>query len=223
MNSILYFLLFLAPFSVSRIYIYFNYYFSSHDFQWADFFWMLVLGFRFDLCVIGFLLIPIYLLYWVAYIPKLRTFAYLIAQAYKLLALLVTFLIFHFNIPFISKNTPFDLPYWMHWPDYKSMLFLDCTTCFWDYDYMSTVYPLQIVSGVMFLIVVFGFFSGWNFFSEKMSFKREILIFSALVLMARGKVGQHHLRYEDSIWHKDALINTLSNNPLWLMDKIRRP
>jgi hypothetical protein len=180
-----------------------------------------LVGLRFDVCVLGFFLIPIYILYLVSYIEKIRKFIFGIAYVYKSLIILLTFLIFHLNIPFMAKNAPFDLPYWMHWPDYRSLVFLDCKVCYWDYGYQNSIYPIQIVSGLIFLLILFSLFSRWRYFSDSFNWKREVLFFVLLSLMARGKVGEHHLRYEDSLWHKAPLLNSLSNNPLWLIDKIR--
>ncbi len=221
LNALYFFLLFLIPFAVIRLYFYFNYFFSSHDFVIFDFLNMMIWGLRFDVCVLGFLLVPVYVLYLVSYVETLRRYCYLLGQIYKAAALIGIFLVFHFNIPFLDKNVPFDVAYWMHWSDYRSVFFLDCRVCYWDYDYMSSVHPLQIVSGLMMLLILFSLFSRWTFFSEKFSLKREVLFFILLAIMARGKVGEHHIRYEDSVWHQHPLMNTLSNNPLWLIDKTR--
>lgn len=221
LNAFFFFLLLLIPFVVIRLYFYFNYFFSNHEFVLLDFLTMFLWGIRFDLCVIGFLLIPIFLLYWLSYIQKIRTFCFAMGHIYKAAVLICVFLVFHFNIPFMDKNIPFDVPYWMHWPDYRSLFFLDCTTCYWDYHYQSTIHPLQIGSGLIMLLILFGLFSRWQYFSDTFNPKRELLFFVLLVLVARGKVGEHHLRYEDSIWHKHPLMNSLSNNPLWLIDKVR--
>jgi len=221
LNSVFFFFLFLIPFSVVRLYFYFNYFFSANDFAVLDLLQMLFWGIRFDLCVLGFLVIPIFLLYLLSYIQKLRSACFAIGQIYKALALVAIFIVFHFNIPFLAKNAPFDIPYWMHWADYRSLFFLDCRVCYWDLDYQSTLHPLQIVSGLMMLLILYSLVSQWKYFSDTFNPKREVLFFVLLALMARGKVGEHHLRYEDSIWHKNPLINTLSNNPLWLIDKVR--
>lgn len=221
LNSLFFFFLFLIPFLVIRLYFYFNYFFSGNEFVVLDFLKMVFWGMRFDLCVLGFLLIPMFLLYLVSYIQKLRTVCFVFGQIYKALALATIFIVFHFNIPFLSKNAPFDIPYWMHWPDYRSLFLLDCKVCYWDFDYQSSIHPLQIVSGLMMLLILFSLVSQWKYFSDKFNPNRELLFFVLLVLMARGKVGEHHLRYEDSVWHKNPIINTLSNNPLWLIDKIR--
>lgn len=221
LNALFFFFLFLVPFAVIRFYFYFNYFLPSNEFGLFDFLTMLFWGIRFDLCVIGFLMIPIFFLYLVSYIRRLRPFCFFTGQLYKALVLVMVFLVLHFNIPFMDKNIPFDVPYWMHWSDYRSVFFLDCSVCYWDYHYQATILPLQIISGLMLLLILFSLFSRWQYFSDKLNPKREVLFFVLLALMARGKVGEHHLRYEDSIWHKHPLINSLSNNPLWLIDKIR--
>lgn len=221
LNSVFFFMLLLLPFAVLRLYFYFNYYFSKNSFVLVDFIWMSIMGLRFDLCVIGFLLIPIYLLYLLSYIKNIRNIIFISATVYSSLVLILIFVIFHINIAFMDKNIPFDIPYWMHWPDYRSLFFLDCKICFWEYDYLNSILPLQIVSGMLFLLVLFGLFSRFEYFKDEFSIKREVLFFVLLVLMARGKLGEHHLRIEDSLWNKHPLINTLSNNPLWLIDKIR--
>tara|TARA_B110001454_G_C12723266_1_gene436119 strand:- start:37735 stop:38436 length:702 start_codon:yes stop_codon:yes gene_type:complete len=221
LNSVFFFLLFLIPFLVIRLYFYFNYFFAANEFVIWDFLRMLFWGLRFDLCVIGFLLIPVFLLYLVSYNQRLRTICSVIIQLYKAFVLVAIFVVLHLNIPFLAKNAPFDIPYWMHWPDYRSLFFLDCRVCYWDLDYQSTLHPLQIVSSLIMLLILFSLVSQWKYFSDKLNPKREVLFFVLLALMARGKVGEHHLRYEDSVWHKNPLINTLSNNPLWLIDKVR--
>lgn len=221
LNAFYFFLLFLIPFVVIRLYFYFNYFFSSHDFVIQDFLKMMFWGLRFDLSVVGFLLLPIYVLYFISHIEILRRYCYLLGQIYKVSVLVGVFLVFHFNIAFLDTNVPFDVAYWMHWPDYRSIFFLDCKVCYWDYDYLSSVRPMQIVNGLMLLLILFGIFSRWAYFSDRFNIKREVLFFVALALMARGKIGKHHIRYEDSVWHSHPLINTLSNNPLWLIDKTR--
>lgn len=183
-------------------------------------------GLRFDLCVIGFLIIPSYLFYLISYVEKLAQFAVICNHIYRIGILVTVFLIFHFNLPFLSTNLPYDIPYWMRWEDYQSVFLIDCKMCYWDFNYMSQVQPIQIISGLVFLLILFVGFMPWGNFSKEFSIRREVLFFIVLLLLARGNIGQHHLRYEDSVWHKDTLINELSNNLLWLLDKTksdRRP
>ncbi len=220
-NSIFFFLLFLVPFAAIRLYFYFNYYFPNNEFAFLDLLKMLLVGLRFDLCVIGFFIIPSYFLYWISYLEKLKPACVLVNQAYKVAILLTVFTVLYFNLPFMSVNLPFDLPFWMRWEDYQSILFINCSSCYWDYEYVSRIYPIQILTGLVFLLVLFGSFSRWNFFTRDFSLRREALFIVAIGLMARGNLGQQHLRYEDSIWHKSVLINELSNNPLWLLDKLK--
>lgn len=219
LNSIFFFLLLLIPFSATRLYFYFNYFFSAYEAKASDLFGLILTGFRFDLCVIGFLLIPSYVLYLASYWEKISLPCQLVNQLYKVIVVVAIFFIFHFNIPFLATNVPFDIPYWMRWEDYRSVFFLDCKVCYWDYNYLERIHPAQIISGLMYLLIIFGIFSRWTYFTKKYNFRRDLLFFIAIILMARGKIGQHHLRYEDSLWHNNSLVNELSNNPLWLMNK----
>jgi hypothetical protein len=222
LNSVFFFLLMLFPFNIIRLYFYFNYFFSTNEFLVVDFLRLMITGLRFDLCVIGFLLLPSYLLYLMSYSEKWRQVSHWLNHLYKIITLVAIILVFHFNLPFVAVNLPFDIPYWMRWEDYQSLFFLsDCKVCFWDFDYMAQVYPIQIISGLMFIVVLFGSFSQWQYFSKEFSWRREFLFLVFIALMARGKLGEHHLRYEDSVWHKNPLVNELSNNPLWLIDKAK--
>ncbi len=219
LSSVFYFLLFLVPFTVIRLYFYFNYYFATQDFVLSDFFWLNVTGWRFDLCVIGFLLMPVYVLYLFSYWLQVRKICYWIANFYKVIVVMWIMMVFHFNIPFLATNVSFDLVQWMHWPDYVGLTENGCDNCYWAYNYLAVWHPLQTVSILMWFLIIFSGFAHWTYFSDKFNLKRELLFFVLLGLMARGKVGHHHLRYEDSLWHKEPLLNSLSNNPLWLMDK----
>lgn len=219
LNSAFFFLLFLVPFTTIRLYFYFNYYFSTHEFFLTDLLWLLIRGWWFDLCVIGFLLTPVFMLYLLSYIKKIRNLCFLTIGGYKSLMWIFILSVLYLNIPFLATNIPFDLVEWMRWPDYQSLLFINCTQCYWHYGYLSAVHPLQIIVGLMCFLIWIAVFAQWNYFSESMNIRRELLFFILLAVMARGKVGHHHLRYEDSVWHKEPLMNSLSNNPLWLMDK----
>ena len=103
-NSIFFFLLFLVPFAAIRLYFYFNYYFPVSDFVFLDLLKMLLIGLRFDLCVLGFIIIPSYLMYWISYIEKLKRVCVVVNQIYKVGILLIVFIVFYFNLPFMSVN-----------------------------------------------------------------------------------------------------------------------
>lgn len=219
LNSISFFLLFLIPFMFVRLYFYFNFYYASNTFQAMDFLTMLFTGLRFDLCVVGFLTIPSYLFYVISYNEKLNAVCIILNSAYRANIVLLAATIININIPFMAANSAFDVPHWMRWEDYLSLLGIDCRYCYRDYFYNGTAYPIQILSALMFFLIFLSAFSKWTFFSKGFSWRREVFFIVLIGLMARGKLGQHHLRYEDSLWHSNALLNELSNNPLWLIDK----
>lgn len=221
LNSCFFFLLLLIPFFVVRAYFYFNYFFPSNNSNYLDFFRIVFTGLRFDLCIIGFLLLPSYFFYILSYSQKLFGTCVFLNQIYKVVVLGLIFLVFHFNLPFFAQNSRFDLPFWMRWEDYQSLFLIDCQICYWDYNYLEQVIPIQIIAGFIFMLILFASVSRWRALADRFNWKREILFFAAIFLMARGNLGQYHLRYEDSVWHSNPLVNELSNNPLWLMDKVK--
>ncbi|NUM57420.1 MAG: hypothetical protein HUU56_02250 [Bdellovibrionaceae bacterium] len=210
------------PYSLFRIYLYINLYLVNHSFNFFDLIQMLWMGLRFDLCVTGFLFIPIYLialglfLFNFNWVVKVLKF---LGHSFIALVYVVVFCVYFLNLPFFIKNARFGIPFWMRSEDYRSLWDLTIYPSYWSFNYLSEFQFTHVI-----LVILFSLLMSLTVIPlPQVVFKRRGWVFISyllvIILLARGKIGQHHLRYEDSLFSKYKLVNELSLNPLWVFDK----
>lgn len=205
-----------------RIYLYYNLVFSNDSFDFYQIFQMFWWGFRFDLCVVGFLTLPLFLIFLLSLMgptKSVQKYLFRVGYGYLIVVFVITFAIYYFNLPFIIKNSGFGIPYWMRWQDYQSMYDFSIYPSYWHFDYVSEVQVYHVL-----LVVIFSLLSSLVLLSPPSirikNTRTSLLVYVVLIaLMARGKLGQHHIRFEDSRFSKNNTLNELSLNPLWLIDK----
>ena len=205
-----------------RVYLYYNLVFASISFDFYQTFQMFWWGLRFDLCVIGFLLLPVFLIFLLSLFVFQKwgqKYLFYLGYGYLIAVFAMTFMVYYFNLPFIIKNSAFGIPYWMRWQDYQSMYDLSIYPSYWHFDYVSEVQIYHVI-----LVVIFSLLSSLVLVTPpnikiKNSATSLFVYVLIMALMARGKLGQHHIRFEDSRFSKSNTLNELSLNPLWLIDK----
>lgn len=207
--------------NIVRLYILVNFFVTKNQNILFDCIITLAKGTWFDLCVSGFILFPLAVMFFLEEKFKYRVSRFLqyLSNLYQVFIFIVMALLYSLNIPFFITNLNFGDPHWMRWEDYKSVFFIDCHYCYWHYDYLNQWYSLFWVVISVFILQLYSLVLSSKNEVAKVSVKRYIFTFCFLMLLARGKLTRHHIRYEDSIWHKEPLINELSNSPLWLLDK----
>ena len=210
------------PYSLFRIYLYINLYLVNHSFNFFDLIQMLWMGLRFDLCVTSFLFIPIYfislglLFFDFTWIVKMLK---VIGNSFIALVYVSVFGIYFLNLPFFIKNTRFGIPFWMRSEDYQSLWDLTIYPSYWSFNYLSEFQFTHVI-----LVILFSVLMSLTVIPlPQTRFKKRGWVFISyllvIILLARGKLGQHHLRYEDSLFSKYKLVNELALNPLWVIDK----
>lgn len=205
-----------------RIYLYYNLVFTNVSFDFIEVFQSFWWGLRFDLCVIGFLIIPSLIIFMVSLLLSsdwMKKYLYWIGYGYLIFVYMITFAVYYFNLPFLIKNSGFGIPYWMRWQDYQSMFDLSIYPSYWHFDYVSEVQVYHVILVVLFTLLASSVLIPVPNIKIKNT-KTSLLIYVLLIaLMARGRLGQHHIRFEDSRFSKSNTLNELSLNPLWLIDK----
>lgn len=205
-----------------RFYLFQNLVLTKESFKFIEVFQSFLWGLRFDLCVTGFLLMPLFFIFCLALIFSEkwgRKYLFYLGYFYISCVFILSFAVYYFNLPFIIKNAGFGIPYWMRWQDYQSLYDLSIYPSYWHFDYVSEVQIYHII-----LMVIFSLISSLVLIPApniklRNTYISVALYFLAIALMSRGKVGQHHIRFEDSRLSKSTLLNELSLNPLWLIDK----
>lgn len=205
-----------------RIYLFQNLVLPKESFKFIEAFQSFLWGLRFDLCVTGFLLMPLFFIFCVTLVlPEKwgRKYLFYLGYFYISLVFILSFAVYYFNLPFIIKNAGFGIPYWMRWQDYQSLYDLSIYPSYWHFDYVSEIQVYHVI-----LMVIFSLISSMVLIPvPNIQYKKTYIAvgfyFLAIALMARGKWGQHHIRFEDSRFSESVLLNELSLNPLWLIDK----
>ncbi|MCB0368154.1 MAG: hypothetical protein KDD45_01635 [Bdellovibrionales bacterium] len=209
-------------FQFFRFYLFQNLVLTSESVKILEIIKIFWWGFRFDLCVIGFLLIPIFLVFILSLSvnqPKLLKYIFGFGFLYIAIIYILTLLIYYFNLPFFIKNSGFGLPYWMRWEDYQSLWQLNKYPTYWHYNYVAEFHSYQLMLIILFSCLLSLFIIPVPTLKFKKPKYTILAYFFIIALMARGKLGQYHLRFEDSRFSKNPIINDLSLNPLWLIDK----
>lgn len=209
-------------FQFFRFYLFQNLVFTKESFNFFELFQMFLWGLRFDLCVISFLLLPNFTLFLLSLFVlnnKQTKYAFVTGYIFIAVVYVLTLLVYYFNLPFIIKNSSFGIPYWMRWEDYKSLWDLSIYPSYWHFDYISEFHSYQLILLVLFTTLLSLFIGTFPSLKIKKTVPSIVIYLLVMALMARGKIGQHHIRFEDSRFSKNNIINELSLNPLWLIDK----
>lgn len=209
-------------FSFFRVYLYYNLAFVNISFNFIELIQTFWWGFRFDLCVIGFLVLPVFFIFLLSLglsQKRVQKYLFWLGYSYIITVFVLSFAVYYFNLPFIVKNSGFGIPYWMRWQDYQSMYDFSIYSSYWHFDYVSEVQVYHVI-----LVVIFSLLSSFVLISPpniriKNTATSLLVYLVVIALMARGKLGQQHIRFEDSRFSKNNTLNELSLNPLWLIDK----
>lgn len=205
-----------------RGYLYQHLVFANGSFSFYQLIQMVYWGLRFDLCVSGFLLIPIFTLFILSLVKSSKwnpRWCHYIGYCYLAVIYIITFAVYYFNLPFILKNAGFGIPYWMRLEDYKSMYDFSIYPSYWHFDYVSEVQGYHTLLIILFSVLVSLVVLPTPSIKIKGTVLSIVLYFIFITLMARGKLGEHHIRFEDSKFSSNKILNELSLNPLWLIDK----
>ena len=205
-----------------RVYLFLNIVFANISFSYYEVFQMFIWGIRFDLCVLGFFVMPVYVILILSlFLNKSRIINLFFSMGYFYIAILylLTFAVYYFNLPFIITNSGFGIPYWMRWEDYQSLWDLNIYPSYWHYHYLSEFQSFHLI-----LVTVFSSLLSFTLLPSPSwhQFKSLPFLFVSFLLitmMARGKLGEHHIRFEDSRFSNSQLINELSLNPIWVLNK----
>ena len=183
-----------------------------------------IAGFRFDLLIVGFMLIPVVVLLTVQALMEswprgmIRLYRIYLGFAWTIICSL-TFVDFFF---FTNNGKRMRFAEYMSW---NPEMFLEQ----WHKILPNQSVIFAIISVLLFalgLMMIFGLrFGDWkDEYSPRKGGKLEIvlrLVFPLILvaLAARGTIEPHHLALEHSVVSSVSAINEMALNPLWCFDK----
>lgn len=178
------------------------------------------MGLRFDLLVWGFVLIPLNLLALIPLKKKARAM-----QIYLTLAWVVISVINLLNLPFFSMYQKH-----LNWPEWQMYNMFEAFSEWLMGE--GLIFKVLSLIFILFTLILGVFELGQaqeacnqrrDLRSNSISSHKELLKFTVFILIvafcARGKLGQHHLRREDSQITTNSSWNELILNATWSFNK----
>lgn len=180
------------------------------------------MGLRFDLVVLSFILFPLFLL--TIFSAGIRTKIY-IAKIYLAISWLGISIINLLNLPYFSFEQKH-----LNKPEWDTFNFIEALTRWLSGDGLFvkiTILIFILLNTAIGLIELTQVREAplWNADSTNLSYKKVKILFQflftfiALAFCARGKIGPHHLRREDSFVQQHSGWNELVLNAQWSFNK----
>lgn len=187
---------------LTQILIHYNQFQSFNDVYFNAF-----TGLRFDLLVISFSLIPIFLFFVVNLKHQSKYVGFL--NFFSAIIWLIFGCVYFFN--FISLDLKQDLIWSQNWIQIPEILMAS-----------SWVHLLSSL-----ILAIFLFYCGFYFFKEirrilmMATFPSKIGIFLILAFFARGSLGKDHLRRNDCDGRRSSVVRAICLNPVYVALKIK--
>lgn len=243
-------------FTFIRLYYFFNIAYSVTTFDPIGFISTFVWGLRFDICILGFLSIPVVFLMWFEFflsrvsaiyfkiknqkirsqklinlslkLEAIKFYFSLMTKIYGIICLYLVIIIYCLNANFFQSSKKISDSHWL-----RSEQYLEIIQKLNPFEEQlikagsSNIQDRTTNSILILFILIFGvlysyLFISKNRFMENVHFKNKLMMVLITILIfisARGKLGQHHIRFEDSKHSKIFIYNELTLNPVWLIDK----
>lgn len=190
------------------------FFWPKHE-EWTPVFKTLFLGFRFDLLVIGFWLVPVVLFILVRKVFTKVTLPnpWGVKLYLKLSWFFISFIYFLDLVYFTQYKEH------MWWEEFSSLVFLKDT--FWDGpEWWAWITLFFITWGL--IRSVFWSIEKWMKRFKNFSYLSLAIIFIWTVFIARGTVTSDHLRRNDCDWAKyNTTVHAFCMNPLYVFSKNR--
>ncbi len=173
-----------------------------------------LMGFRFDLLVIAFVVGPLFFLFPFEFSLKIK-----LTKIYLSLMWIFISALNFINIPYFALNQKF-----INQPDWEKLNIKQTFEVWFMHQEVSikflfVVFTFLILSRGILAIIKIDVVKNKPSLEMKIEFLKLLLFLVIVVFCARGKVGSHHLRREDSHITLNPSWNELSLNPQWSFNK----
>ena len=180
----------------------------------SDYLQIYLMGFRFDLLIIAFILGPLFFL-----IPFKFSFKIKITKIYLSLMWVLVSVLNFINIPYFSINQRF-----INQPDWEKLNIKQIFEIWFtgqevSIKFLFFIFTFLILSRGILAIVKINAMKNTSTSGIKLELLKLIIFLIAVIFCARGKLGSHHLRREDSYIVLNPSWNELSLNPQWSFNK----